>query len=77
MWLFKTKETNEKVQKTYEERLLTCETEIRKLKSENLGFATDIDVIRNKVLRKIQFKRPIEQEEEDNWGGIPTQWAIL
>jgi len=72
LW-FNNKQTTENVLPTYEERLLRLETEVRKLKSENLGFATDIEVIRNKVLRKIQFKKEVETEEEPNWAGIPTQ----
>jgi hypothetical protein len=72
LW-FNMKKQTENVLPTYEQRILLLESELRKLKSENLGFATDIDMIRNKVLRKIQFKKEIEADEEPNWGGIPVQ----
>lgn len=46
-----------------------------KLESEILGIITAQDLIRDKVLRKIQYKRKDVEEEEENkneWGGIPV-----
>lgn len=73
LW-FNNKTKPENVPKTYEERLSLLEVELRKVKSENLSLAIDIDTMRNKVLRKIQFKKQAEtSEDEDVWGGIPVQ----
>lgn len=47
----------EKVDSTYEERLIKAERNIAKLRSDVLDVYTDIDALRSKVLRKIQQKR--------------------
>jgi len=44
---------------------------ITQLEAEVLALATANDIIRNKVLRKIQFKKEEETEKEDGFAGIP------
>jgi hypothetical protein len=60
MWLFKEKTDL----KTYEERIKTLELKVFKLESEVLSTILDQKIMRDKVLRKIQFKRPEEEEEK-------------
>jgi hypothetical protein len=43
----------------------SIETRFTKLEAEVLALAVAQDVIRNKVLRKIQFKKKEEEEEEE------------
>lgn len=50
--------------KTYEKRLIDVENAINRLNSELLSVTTDQKIIRDKVLRKIQFKKGSESEEE-------------
>lgn len=50
-------------QKIDEERLLLIESRLKKLENEVLGLATGQEVIRNKVLKKIQFKRADEEPD--------------
>lgn len=47
-----------------ENRLIFIENRLKKLENEVLGLAAGQEVIRNKVLKKIQFKRPDEETEE-------------
>lgn len=60
-WFFSKRK--EKANETYEERLQAMEDKYRKLNSTVLDVATDVDNLRNKVLRKIQERR--EQYEKD------------
>ena len=57
-----------------ETRLIMIENRLKRLENEVLGLATGQEVIRNKVLKKIQFKRAEEEEEEpvrkDLYGGM-------
>jgi len=46
-------------------------TKITRLEAEVLDIATAQDIIRNKVLRKIQTKKGKEEEETEAWAGIP------
>lgn len=50
--------------KTYEKRLIDVENAINRLNSEVLSVTTDQKIIRDKVLRKIQFKKEVSNEEE-------------
>ncbi len=67
MWFFRRK-TEENVNVTFEKRLKQCENDI-------LGLTTDMEVMRNNVLRKLQTKRKPVQEEPPQYkpfGGILT-----
>jgi len=56
-----------------EDSIKKMQTRLTRLEAEILDVATAQDIIRNKVLRKIQFKKPSEEEEsKDEWGGIPA-----
>jgi len=61
---------------TYEKRLLDLEKAVRKLQSDNISLNMDIDDMRNKVLRKIQFKKDKDNDdlskEEGSFQGIPA-----
>ncbi len=79
LWFKSTKIREEDVNYTYEEQLSILKKDLQVLKSrlikmdsEILDLATSQDIIRNKVLRKIQNKKPTEEENEDIDGfGIP------
>lgn len=60
MWFRKTESISDSVLK----RVTDLEIRLRKAESEILGLATDNEIIRNKVLRKIQFKKTEETSEE-------------
>lgn len=60
MWPFKRKSN---VDATTLERIEKLEKDVSKLKTECLDNATDIDAMRDKVLRKIQKKREEPEEE--------------
>ncbi len=68
MW-FKRKEIDIE---TFNKRLISVENAIIKLNSEILGVTVDQKLIRDKVLRKIQFKKEPEEEEErlDPYKGV-------
>jgi len=72
MGLFWTNKRSENVDPTYQEQLKRMQVRITKLEAETLELMTALDIIRNKVLRKIQFKKEDKEEEETNtWSGIP------
>lgn len=48
------------------ERVSKLEKRLTRLEAEILDIATAQDIIRDKVLRKIQFKREAAQREQDN-----------
>jgi len=58
---------------TTKEQLLLMKSRITRVESEILDVITAVDIIRNKVLRKIQSKKSSENEEEtaETWAGIP------
>jgi len=54
------------VELTSNERIKKLEHRLTLIESEILDIATAQNIIRNKVLKKIQFKNPkIDEEEED------------
>jgi len=61
----------ENVPETYEARLRKLEMKYLKLDAELMDLAQSQDIIRNKVLRKIQERRKPEEEEEDTFKGLP------
>lgn len=63
MFFFKKKEEN--LPETSLERLKRLDSKVVRLEAEVLELYTAIDIIRNKVLRKIQFKKEPEKEEKD------------
>lgn len=54
----------EKVEETSSERLSKLEKRLTRIEAELLDLAVAQDTIRNKVLRKIQFKKEKEEEED-------------
>jgi len=60
MWLFSKKN----VELTFQERLLKVETRLSLFETEIMDLATAQNILRNKVLKKIQFKNPKEDDEE-------------
>lgn len=56
--------TPEKVDETLSERVGRLEKRITRLEAEQLDLATAQDIIRDKVLRKIQVKKAPEPESE-------------
>lgn len=52
------------VEETSNERLSKLEKRLTRLEAEILDVATAQDIIRNKVLRKIQTKKEDKEEEE-------------
>jgi len=74
MLSFFNKKPVENVKETLESKEYTkLMARITKLEAELLEVITAQGIIRDKVLRKIQFKRKDneEEEEENQWGGIP------
>lgn len=68
---FWNKKTPEKVEPTLEERLKRMEGRITLLEAETMDLATAHNIIRNKVLKKIQFKKVEEEEEKkDLYNGM-------
>jgi hypothetical protein len=59
MWLFNKKN----VEITSNERLKKLEHRLTLIEAEILDIATAQNIIRNKVLKKIQFKNPKEDDE--------------
>jgi len=52
-------------------RVMKIETRLTRVEAEILDIATAQDIIRNKVLRKIQFKKEdTEADKNDPYGGI-------
>lgn len=71
LW-FKKREKN--VEASEKEEINKLKAKIIRLEAEILDIATAQDIIRNKVLRKIQFKKQEEEEEKQpEWLGIPLQ----
>jgi len=62
MWLFQKRAVNV-VSNDFEARLTNLEQKFNKVKQEVLDCATDIDTMRDKVLRKIQTRRKDDDEE--------------
>jgi len=74
MLSFFTKKPVDNVKDTLESKEYTkLMARITKLEAELLEVITAQAIIRDKVLRKIQFKRKEDNEEgeENVWGGIP------
>jgi len=49
---------------------------IVRLQSEVLDIATAQELLRDKVVKKMSFKKPIKADEEENpnqWAGIPVE----
>ena len=61
--LFFRKKAPENVEKTFSERLLRLESRLSVLEADILDLATAQNILRNKVLKKIQFKNIKEEEE--------------
>ncbi len=57
------------VEETSNERLSKLEKRLTRLEAEILDVATAQDIIRNKVLRKIQFKKE-EEEPQDLYNRV-------
>lgn len=60
MWPFTRQARKEKVDETYETRLERVEKATRECKAYVIDIQTDIDTLRDKVLRKIQAPRTTE-----------------
>ena len=58
------KKPSEKVDLTLEMRVSKLETRLSLYEAEILDLATAQNIIRNKVLKKIQFKNPKEDEDK-------------
>jgi archaellum component FlaC len=72
--MFWAKINGKKEDETSIERVKRLETRLTRVEAEILDVATAQDIIRNKVLRKIQVKKEVEEEEESGtWAGIPTK----
>lgn len=57
---------------TTKEELRLMKARVTRVESEILDCMTAIEIIRNKVLRKIQSKKqPEEEENGEEWAGIP------
>lgn len=74
--LFWNKKPVENDEPTLKEEINHLKSRLTKLDAELLDVITAQDILRNKVLRKIQVKK-VEQEEEtqekpNEWLGIPT-----
>ncbi len=61
-WIKKTPKEN--VPETFEKRLSKLESEVKSHSSDIFSLFMDQKMLRDKVLRKIQFKREEEQEEK-------------
>jgi hypothetical protein len=72
--MFWSKKPQENVNATCQEQINKINTKITRMESEILDLITSQDIIRNKVLRKIQVKKQVEEEEDSNiWEGIPIK----
>lgn len=69
MWFFRKKVDDE----TLKERVIRLEKRLTRLEAEQLDLATAQDIIRDKVLRKIQFKK---QEEEKKTEADPPAGLV-
>jgi hypothetical protein len=69
MWFF-TKKQPKNVEFTPIERLQRLETRVSLLEANTLDLATGQEIIRNKVLRKIQFKQEKEEPAKDLYAGM-------
>ncbi len=71
--IFWSKKRSENENETLEERFSRLEKRFTRLEAEILDIATAQDIIRNKVLRKIQSKKEeVEEESEtETFKGIP------
>lgn len=72
--LFWKKKAVESVEPTLKEEVRQLKAKITRLDSEVLDLITAQEILRNKVLRKIQAKKDTESEQNNiDWGGIPLQ----
>jgi len=65
MWFIKQKRV-ENVDLSAKEEIRVLKARLTRLEAEVLDVATGQDIIRNKVLRKIQSKRPKDDEESSD-----------
>ncbi len=69
--MFWTKKPPEQVEVSFSQRLLRIESRLTLLEADILDLGTAQEIIRNKVLRKIQGKKPEEEEKaKDLYGGM-------
>lgn len=69
---FTHKKSEENVDLTLKDELKSLKARITRIESEVLDIMTAQEIIRNKVLRKIQAKKPeAEEEDTETWAGIP------
>lgn len=61
---FFTKKTQKNVEPTFEEEIKLLKSRVILLESQILDVATAQNILRNKVLKKIQFKNPKDDEED-------------
>lgn len=62
--IFFGKKPLENVLPTYQERIARAESRIISLEAEVLDIATAVSTLRNKVLRKIQFKKDLPGDDD-------------
>lgn len=66
MWFFN-KKAPEQVEPTYQERLKRLESKVMRQETEILDLIGSYDILKNKILKKIQStKQPKEEQESDN-----------
>lgn len=64
MFSFFMKKPSEDTEEAFRERVKRIDIRLTRLEADILDLATAQNIMRNKVLRKIQFKK--EEEEEEN-----------
>jgi chaperonin cofactor prefoldin len=71
--VFWNKKEQEKIEPTLIERVAKLEGKLQTVESQIVELFTSYDILRNKVLRKIQTrKEPEEEENATGWGGFPV-----
>lgn len=65
MW-FMNKKAPEVVEPTFQERLKRLETKVMRQETEILDLIGSYDILKNKILKKIQSTKKPEEEETDN-----------
>lgn len=69
---FKHEKREENDDLSQKDEIIKLKARINRIESELLDVMTAQEIIRNKVLRKIQSKKqPEEEENGDSWAGIP------
>lgn len=58
------KKPDENVPKTFESRIVSIERRLGEIESQILAITIDQKMVRDKVLRKIQFKHTEEEEQQ-------------